>query len=255
MIQNSLNHSEEPKLSIVMPVYNEGVRVIPVVTTLAFTIKVPFELVVVYDSDEDLTVNVLKDIMEVFPKIRLVKNESRGVINAVKTGFNCSASELICVWVSYAVDPYGLVNDMYRLAAEGCDLVSGNRFNKIKRVTRGNPVKKILSRGGNYILNRLIGIPLGDITTSCKLYRKSFLRENPIETQVSGGWALSTELAVKAAIKGYKLGEVEFLPQNANLILGISNFRVFKQLDEYIKWLLYGFKHRKIIKKNYPRTS
>ncbi len=255
MIFNALNHTGKPELSIVMPVYNEGVRVIPVVTTLAFTIKVPFELVVVYDSDEDVTVNVLRDIMDVFPKIRLVKNKDGGVIEAVKNGFNASESDFVCVWVAYAVDPYGVINDMYRLAVNGLDLVSGNRFNKIKRISRGNPIKKILSRGGNYILNRLIGIPLGDITTSSKVYRKSFLLENPIETQASGGWALSTELAVKAAIKGYKLGEVEFLPQNINLILGISNFKVFRQLDEYIKWLLYGFKHRKIIKKNYPKTS
>ncbi len=252
MIYNALNHSEKSRLSIVMPILNDGVGVIPVITTLAFTVEVPFELVVIYDSENDPTINVIKDFRYLFPSIKLFRNMMPGVINAVKTGFENCESDYICVWVSYAVDPYGLINEMYRKALDGCDLVSGNRFNKIKRVSRGNPIKKILSRGGNYILNRLIGIPLGDITTSCKLYRKSFLRENPIETQFSGGWALSTELAVKAAIAGYKLGEVEFLPQNANLIHGISNFKVFTHLDQYIKWLYLGFKNRKIIRKNYP---
>lgn len=254
MIRNSLDCPGKSELSIVMPVYYEGVRVIPVVTTLAFTIKVPFELVVVYDSDNDSTVSVLQDIRPQFPRIKMVRNIGGGVINAVKTGFSNSESDFICVWVSYAVDPYGVINEMYEVALKGYDLVSGNRFNKISRISRGNPVKKILSRGGNYLLNRLIGIPLGDVTTSSKLYRKSFLKENPIETQTSGGWALSTELAVKAAVKGYKLAEVEFLPQNVNLILGISNFKVFKHLDQYIKWLWYGFRHRKIIKKNYGKA-
>jgi dolichol-phosphate mannosyltransferase len=251
MNYNALNQREKSKLSIVMPVYNEGVRVIPVVTTLAFTIKFPFELVVVYDSEDDPTIKVLQGFSDLFPAIKLVKNENPGVIGAVKTGFDNSESEYSLVWVSYAVDPFGLVNEMYKLAEGGCDLVSGNRFNKIKRVSRGTPIKKILSRGGNYLLNRLIGIPLGDITTSCKLYSKKFLKENPIETKTAGGWALSTELAVKAAIKGYKLGDVEFLPQNVNLIQGISNFKVFIQIDQYLKWLLLGFKNRKIIKKNY----
>ena len=255
MIYNALNRTEKPKLSVVMPVFNEGARVIPVVTTLAFTIKVPFELVVIYDSDNDATVDVLNDFKNLFPSIRLIKNTGKGVIDAIKTGFNSCESDLICVWVSYAVDPHGVLNQMYDLAEKGYDLVSGNRFNKIKRVSRGNPIKKILSRGGNYILNRLIGIPLGDITTSCKLYRKSFLEENPIETQTAGGWALSTELAIKAAIKGYRLADVELLPQNVNLIYGISNFRVFTHLDQYLKWLFYGFKNRKIIKNNYAKKS
>ena len=64
---------------------------------------------------------------------------------------------------------------------------------------------------------------------------------------------MSTELAIKAAIKGYKLADVELLPQNVNLIYGISNFRVFTHLDQYLKWLFHGFKNRKIIKNNYAK--
>lgn len=255
MINNALNHTDKSKLSLVMPVLNEGVRVIPAITTLAYTVKVPLEIVIVYDADDNPTIGVIKDLQVFFPNIKFVKNKGEGVIKAIQTGFDNCESDLVGIWVSYHVDPFGVINQMYDLAASGYDFVSGNRFNKIKRVSRGNPIKKLFSRSGNYLLNRLIGIPLGDITTNIKIYTKKVLKENPIETKRTGAWAMITELTVKAAIKGYKLADVEFLPQNVNLIHGISNFRVFKHLDQYVKWLVFGFKNRKIIKKNYPKTS
>jgi glycosyltransferase involved in cell wall biosynthesis len=233
-----------------MPVRGDGPLVIPSITTLAFTARMPLELVIVYDHDDDKTVPVARELQCSFSGLFLLKNPGKGIIEAVKAGFSAAHADTVGVWVAYHVDPFGLVNEMYDLIAAGCDLVSGNRFNKIRRVSRGGVVKKVLSRSGNFLLNRLSGIPLGDVTTSVKLYRKSFLRENPIETQRSGGWALSTELAVKAAIRGYKLGEVEFLPQNTNMIYGVSHFRVFTQLDQYLRWLRIAVKHRGTILRN-----
>lgn len=252
---NALDHQQAPRLTLVMPIRKEGVRVIPVIATLALTVEVPLELLIVYDREDDPTLEVLRRLAQVFPCLRTVRNQGEGVIGAISTGFGEAKAEVVGIWVSYHVDPYGLVNQMFRMIDDGRDLVSGNRFNRIKRVSRGNPVKKLLSRAGNWTLNRLIGIPLGDITTSLKLYRKSFLRENPIETTASGGWALSTELAVKAAIQGRPLAEVEFLPQNVNLIHGVTTFRVFRQLDQYFKWLWIGFLNRKAIRKRYREKS
>jgi glycosyltransferase involved in cell wall biosynthesis len=234
-----------------MPVRNEGPRVVPAITTLAFTTHMPFEVVVVYDREDDPTVAVVRDLTAFFPGITLVKNAGNGIIDAIKTGFDATQADVVGIWVAYHVDPFGLVNKMYELVIGGCDLVSGNRFNRIQKVSRGGAVKKLLSRGGNFLLNRLTGIPLGDVTTSIKLYRKKFLQENPIETTKSGGWALSTELAVKAAIKGYRIGEVEFLPQNTNLILGVSNFKVLGQIAQYLRWLTIASRNRRTIRAHY----
>ncbi len=238
-----------------MPILNDGARVIPAICTLAFTVNYSFELIVVYDLDDDTTLPFLKVLQNKFDFIRLEKNTGKRVIGALQTGFDAAKSEIVGIWLPYHVDPFGLINKMYeKMVHENCVVVSGNRFNKVKRISRGSTLKKLLSRGGNYLLNRFIGIPFGDITTSIKLYRIDFIKNTPIETKISGGWSFNTELAVKAAIKGVKLGEVEFLPENTNIITGVSNFKVFKQLDYYLKWLLLGFKNRKIITKNYSRN-
>lgn len=255
-IFNSLSGHPDPPLTLVMPVHHEGVRIIPAITTLAYTVKVPLKLLIVYDSPEDPTYGVVESLRPAFPGITPVLNTRKGAIGAIRTGFEANTSEVVGIWVSYHVDPYGLVNRMHELATSGgCLLVSGNRFNRLRRFSRGSLVKKLLSRAGNYVLNRIIGMPIGDITTSLKLYRKEFLDANPIETSESGGWALSTELAVKAAIAGVRLGEVEFKPENTSIINGVSNFRVFGQLDQYLKWLGMGWRSRKRIAENYRRQG
>lgn len=256
MIVNAFSIHQQDELTLVMPVLNESVRIISAISTLAFTVKVPLRLIIVYDSEDDDTIPVVKELQSFFPNVSLVKNQGKGIIGAVKTGFLNSSTEVVGIWLPYHIDPYGLINKMYDLIKSGgCFLVSGNRFNRVKRISRGHALKKILSRGGNYIMNRIIGIPLGDITTSIKLYKKEFVENSPIETVISGGWALNTELTLKAAVKGYKLGEIEFKPENTNFIEGISNFKVFKQLNQYLKWLYFGYKNRKIIRENYKDSN
>lgn len=239
-----------------MPVYQEGDGVIPVIATLFLTINYPFKLIVVYDSDNDETVETVKKLQEQFKDILLIKNKwKEGALNAIKTGFQYADTPYVGIWVSYHVDPFGIVNKMVDKLEEGSDLVSANRFTVESKRARGNMLKKLLSNSGNIVLNRIIGMPISDITTSIKIYRKSLLDSFQIETTAGSGWAVSSELAVKAAIEGYSLAEVSLESKNVNLIHGITNFKVFKQLPVYLKWLYLGWKNRKLIKSHQPRSG
>ena len=52
--------SDGPELAIVLPVYNEGEAVEPVLRALAAGVTTRHELVIVYDFDEDTTVPVVE---------------------------------------------------------------------------------------------------------------------------------------------------------------------------------------------------
>ncbi|TKS58507.1 MAG: glycosyl transferase family 2 [Nitrospira sp.] len=236
--------------SVIMPVYYEGPGVIPAVTTLMHTIKYRFELVIVYDKEDDPTVGILQGMSKDYANLRLVRNTEAGVISAIKVGIAHSVGDNVAIWCAYHVDPYGILNQMYEMILSGCDVVSANRFGKVMRFSRGGLIKKILSRGGNFILWRLVGSQFGDTTTSIKMYRREFLEKHPITTHAAGGWALSTELAMKAAVNDYKLGEVVLSPHNINLIRGLSRFKVVKFLPHYLKWVMYGIRNRDAIFNN-----
>jgi glycosyltransferase involved in cell wall biosynthesis len=241
-------------LTLVLPVYNEGDAVIPVIATLFLTVRYPFKIVVVYDLPTDKTVPTVEKMQKYFENLYLVQNElGRGVLNAIKTGLQHADTRYVGIWLAYHLDPFGILNDMVLKLEEGCDLVSANRFTVESKRARGHYIKKLMSYGGNIVLNRIIGMPISDVTTSIKVYRKSLLDDLEIETVVNGGWAVSSELAIKAAIKGCRLGEAPLERKNINLIHGLTNFKVLKQLPTYFHWLYLGWKNRKLIKSYLPK--
>ena len=76
-----------PELSIVLPVYNEGEAVEPVLRALSAGVRTPHELVVVYDFDGDTTVPVVARLAAEIPGLRGLRNDlGRGVLNAMKAG-------------------------------------------------------------------------------------------------------------------------------------------------------------------------
>lgn len=243
---------EKKLLTLIMPVYNEGDAVIPVIATLFLSINYPFKLLVVYDSEDDKTIATIKKLQQCFNDIYLIQNEwKQGVVNALKTGFKHADTPYVGIWVSYHLDPFGILNDMVKKLEGGYDLVSANRFTHDAKRGRGNKLKKLLSFWGNAVLYKIIGMPISDVTTSIKVYRKALLDAIKIETVVNGGWAVNAELTIKAAIAGYRLGEVPLEKKNVNLIHGITNFRILKQLPTYFRWLYLGWKNRRLIKANY----
>ena len=74
-------------LSVVLPVYNEGDAVEPVLRALSAGVTTPHELVVVYDFDGDTTVPVVARLTQEMPDLRGLRNDlGRGVLNAMKAG-------------------------------------------------------------------------------------------------------------------------------------------------------------------------
>src|SRR5258705_1978189 len=79
--------TSQPVLSVVLPVYNEGEAVEPVLRAMSVAIATPHELVVVYDFDGDTTVPVIARLTAEIPGLRGLRNDlGRGVLNAMQSG-------------------------------------------------------------------------------------------------------------------------------------------------------------------------
>jgi dolichol-phosphate mannosyltransferase len=230
-----------PKLSIVVPVYNEAEN-FPTLREALSAIRAPFDVYVVYDFDEDTTVPVVqRAIQEGDSRFHLVKNSiGRGVIGALRTGFQCVTEGPVLVVMGDISDDLNVVEQMLALYAKGFDLVAASRYIPGGALIGGPFLKRNFSRWAGRSLHFLRGIPTSDATNAFKLYDACMLRAITLESR--GGFELSLEITVKAFLAGYRITELPTVWRDRTA--GESRFRLWHWLPRYLHWYFYAFRPR-----------
>lgn len=221
-------------LTIIIPVYNEGENIKTAVENIEKEVKYPYVINVIYDFDEDLTIEPAKKL-----NVNLVKNKyGRGVLNAIKTGLENVQTEFAIVTMADLSDPPRVMNDMIASAIKNnADIVCASRYMSGGGQLGGPVIKQLMSKFAGVSLHYIAGLPVHDVTNSFKLYRKSFLDSVKIES--SGGFELGLELVVKAFKNGKKITEVPTVWRDRTA--GKSNFKLIEWLPKYLRWYFKAF--------------
>ena len=230
-----------PELSIVVPVFNEGEAVEPVLRALATGVRTTHEILVVYDYDGDPTVPVVARLGAELPAIRGHRNDlGRGVLNAMKAGIAASSGRYVLVSMADGSDEPAIVDAMVELARGGADVVAASRYVRGGRHVGGPRLKRLLSRTAGLSLHWLGGVAIHDATNNFKLYSRRFLDSVSIES--TAGFELALELTVKAAAAGRPMAEVPTTWRDRTA--GESHFELRKWLPHYLRWYLAAFRGR-----------
>lgn len=226
----------ETALSIVIPILNEAETIAETLLRIKDNIPTPHEVILVYESEEDTTLPVVKACND--PSVRLIKNKfQRGVINAIKTGLESARQEAILVTMADLSDDLKTVAAMLEKFNNGADIVCGSRHMKGGKQQGGPPVKTFISTFSCLFLYYTTNIPTHDVTNNFKLYRKSVL--DRISITSSGGFEIGMEITVKGFLSGYTVTEVPTVWKDRTK--GESNFKLFAWIPHYIRWALLLF--------------
>ncbi len=230
-----------PELSIVVPVYNEGAAVEPVLRALTAAVRTPHEILVIYDFDGDTTVPVIARLAAELPTIEGLRNDlGRGVLNAMKAGIGASSGAYVLVSMADGSDEPSVVDPMIELARSGADVVAASRYMRGGRQIGGPPLKRLLSRIAGLSLHWFGGVATHDPTNNFKLYSRRFLDSVAIES--TAGFELALELTVKATLQGRRVAEVPTTWRDRTA--GQSNFKLRKWLPHYLHWYAAAFRGR-----------
>jgi glycosyltransferase involved in cell wall biosynthesis len=232
---------EAPELSIVLPVYNEGEAVEPVLRGLAAGVSTAHELVVVYDFDGDTTVPVIARLAAEIPGLRGLRNDlGRGVLNAMKAGIAATATPYVLISMADGSDEPQVVDPMVAQARAGADVVAASRYMRGGRQIGGPLLKRLMSRTAGLTLHWFAGVPTHDPTNNFKLYSRRFLDSVTIES--AAGFELALELTVKATMAGRRVAEVPTTWRDRTA--GKSNFKLREWLPHYLRWYAKAFRAR-----------
>ena len=230
-----------PELSIVLPVYNEGEAVEPVLRALHAGVRTRKELLVVWDFDADTTRPVVERLASELPGLRGIRNDlGRGVLKAMKAGIAASRGSLVLVSMADGSDEPAIVDAMVAFGRDGAAVVAASRYMRGGRQVGGPFLKGLLSRAAGLSLHWFAGVATHDPTNNFKLYRRDFLDATTIESRA--GFELALELTVKATLAGYRVAEVPTTWRDRTA--GRSNFRLRQWLPQYLRWYLVAMRGR-----------
>lgn len=225
-------------LTLVIPVRDEAENIRVLFAALSATLHVPFELLLVYDSDADPTVSEARRLAGAVPfPVQLVRNDlGPGPANALRAGFAAARGDAVVVVMADLSDEVALIDRMVERLNLGYDLVCASRYAPGGQQIGGPRLKRLLSRLAGLSLYALVGLPTHDATNSFKLYRTALLRSLAVES--CKGFEVSLEITVKAWLGGWSITE---LPSRwLDRTVGKSKFKLLGWLPRYLRWYFYA---------------
>ena len=120
-----------PTLSIIIPVYNEKKNIKKILQSIKQNVSRHYEIIVVYDSDNDNTLPVLRSLQKIYKNLSFVKNTvAPGPSGAIRTGIRKAAGQRILVTMADLSDDVTQINTLTKLVPQHADIACPSRYCK-----------------------------------------------------------------------------------------------------------------------------
>ncbi len=194
-----MNGGPEVRLSVVMPVYNEGARIVANVeqTLGALRMLGPFEIVLVDDGSSDNSAEEIARLDKNYPgEIRALTLPRSGKGEALRRGANEARGEFV-VFIDADLDlpPEQILFFVAIQRVKKADAVIGSKMHPDSTVDYPF-IRRVYSLGYFLLVKTLFGLPVRDTQTGLKLVRRELLLRALAQTECRG-FALDLELLVR----------------------------------------------------------
>jgi dolichol-phosphate mannosyltransferase len=227
-----------PGVSVVIPAYNEGEGIVPVLERIVDAVETQCEILVVVDMPEDTTVPVVEKFAVQDDRVRTVVNTyGRGPANAIRYGIDQVTSPVVVVTMADGSDDPRQIDDLARLVDRGVVVAAASRYSAGGQQVGGPAFKGLLSRGAGRSLGLLGRVGTRDATNSFKAYSTDFIREVGIHSR--SGFEIGLELTAKARRLRRPVAELPTIWLDRDF--GSSNFQLKAWIPKYLRWYRFAF--------------
>jgi dolichol-phosphate mannosyltransferase len=243
------------KLSVVIPAYNEEGSIEPTLRSLSAELGaagIDYELLVIDDSSQDRTADVVARVAEQDPAVRCVPSHyPNGYGYAVRAGLELFEGDAVAIVMADGSDSAGDVVRYHGVLEAGYDCAFGSRFLPTSEVHDYPPLKLILNRIVNWWIRQLFRHGYNDTTNAFKAYRREVI-EN-VQPLLSNHFNLTVELPLKAVVRGHSFAVIPISWSNREA--GESKLGIKEMGSRYLFIVLYAFLERHLTRGDYVRPG
>ncbi len=193
-------------ITALFPAYNDAGTIASVVVSARAALgrlSCDYEILVVNDGSRDHTGEVLTELEQLIPELRVIHHSvNQGYGAALRTGFAAATKDLVFYTDGDAqFDPREITRLVDALDDDGgVDYVTGYRLRRADpflRVTLGRPY--------HWAIRQAFGLKMRDVDCDFRLFRRNILQQ--VETTESNG-SFCFELLKKLKDRGFRFREV-----------------------------------------------
>ena len=200
---------------LILPTYNEAENLEPFVTAALGVLETAapegHRILVVDDGSPDGTGDIADRLAAEHDAVEVLhRSEKQGLGHAYLAGFEralaAGAGLLLEMDSDFSHDPA----DIARLieAAEHADLVLGSRYVDGGGIADWGLTRRVLSRGGSWYAQHVLGVGVKDLTGGFKCFRREVLETVDLPSVRAAGYAFQVELTYRALRRGFRVVEI-----------------------------------------------
>lgn len=196
-------------VSIILPTYNEGENIIPLIEALFSNIKQPLEVIVVDDDSPDMTWKIAQEHNK--KGVKVIRRNERGLPSAIERGLKEAEGDMVG-WMDadMSMPPSVLPNMIESLGQH--DIAIGSRYVRGGKDARSF-FRVITSRAINWFAGLLLGFDIKDYDSGFIVFKKNVLQKVPFPSEKGYG-DYFIEFIFKCKKRGFKIKEIPYIFQD-----------------------------------------
>jgi dolichol-phosphate mannosyltransferase len=196
---------------VIVPTYNEVENLASLVEAV-FAQPADLSLLIVDDNSPDGTGMLADELATANPARMSVlhRSDKNGIGPAYIAGFRKALQGDVRLIITMDADLSHDPNDLPRMlqAAASADVVIGSRYVE-GGSTVGWPLhRRLISRGGGTYAHFVLGVPVRDLTSGYKVYRRAVIEQFDFDHIRSDGYGFQIETVFRAIKNGFRVVEI-----------------------------------------------
>lgn len=198
------------KSLVIIPTYNERENIAHIVPAILDALQ-DSEVLIVDDNSPDETSKVVLTLGKKTGRVHLISREKKmGLGTAYVAGFKWAIHHnykfVFEMDADFSHDPQALPSFIREI--QTADLVIGSRYTDGVNVVNWPMKRLLLSYFANIYARIVTGVPVRDLTSGFKCYRREVLESIDLDRIHSNGYAFQIEMHFKAHRKKFRLREI-----------------------------------------------
>jgi glycosyltransferase involved in cell wall biosynthesis len=205
--------SEYPKYSIVIPAYNERLRIIATLDAVVACVRREHwdaEVIVVNDGSADETADLVRDFARNAPEVHLMENPSnRGKGYSVRNGLVHAHGNIVMFTDADLSAPIDEADRLFTaIEQDGADIAIGSRWLATSRQTHRQPLyRQFFGRCFNALTRMVMRLPYADTQCGFKAFTRD-AAQTVFQLQTIERWGFDPEILFIARKRRFKVKEV-----------------------------------------------